>query len=307
VPSGEHPGVPGSLAYFSGGSALPVPVSPTVRRRRLGIELRRLRQAADAKLEEVADRIGVRVSTLSRIETGKAPCRAAYVTTMLDMYGVADEKQRQVLVEMARQGQQRGWWAIYDDVLPAGFEIYVGLETEAASLRAYDTHLIHGLLQTEEYARELFRASRPNDDPESIQRLVDLRMRRQQVLTRDEPFDLWVVLDEAVLHRAIGGRQVMYEQLGRLVDAAAAPHVTLQVLPFAKGSHAGMDGTFSLLEFPEQTELDVVFIECPAGSIYLEKLPDIRRYSLMFDRLRADALPPDESADFLTLARTEFK
>jgi transcriptional regulator with XRE-family HTH domain len=269
--------------------------------------LRRLRQAADAKLEEVADRIGVRVSTLSRIETGKAPCRAAYVTTMLDMYGVADEKQRQVLVEMARQGQQRGWWAIYDDVLPAGFEIYVGLETEAASLRAYDTHLIHGLLQTEEYARELFRASRPNDDPESIQRLVDLRMRRQQVLTRDEPFDLWVVLDEAVLHRAIGGRQVMYEQLGRLVDAAAAPHVTLQVLPFAKGSHAGMDGTFSLLEFPEQTELDVVFIECPAGSIYLEKLPDIRRYSLMFDRLRADALPPDESADFLTLARTEFK
>jgi Domain of unknown function (DUF5753) len=98
----------------------------------------------------------------------------------------------------------------------------------------------------------------------------------------------------------------MYEQLGRLVEAAAAPHVTLQVLPFAKGSHAGLDGTFSLLEFPEQAELDVVFIECPAGGIYLEKLLDIRRYSLMFDHLRADALPPDESADFLALVRADF-
>jgi transcriptional regulator with XRE-family HTH domain len=281
-------------------------ISPTVRRRRLGIELRRLRNAAGLKLEDVAVHLGVQVSTLSRIETGKAPCRAAYATTMFDLYGVEEEAQRQVLLEMARQGQQRGWWAVYEDVLPAGFDIYVGLETEAASLRAYDTHLVHGLLQTEQYAREICKAPHPDLREEELARLVELRMQRQRIFERDTVFDLWVVLDEAVLRRVVGGRDVMYEQVSRLCKMAEKPHVTLQVLPFAKGAHAAIDGGFQILEFPEPDDLDVVHVESSAGNIYLEKRHEIRRYSMMFDRLRADALSLDESAAFLAAVRDAY-
>jgi transcriptional regulator with XRE-family HTH domain len=219
-----------------------VSIGPTVRRRRLGTELRRLREAHSIKLEEVADQLGVAASTLSRIETGKAPTRSAYLTAMLEMYGVDDPGQRQVLVDMARQGHRKGWWAAYEDVLPTGFGIYVGLEAEAASLRAFESLVIHGLLQTEDYARAVMSTVRRKLSADEIERLVALRMQRQDALLRADPLDLWLILDEAVIRRTMGGPELTHNQLVHLADASLWPNVTLQVLPFAGGPHPSLSG-----------------------------------------------------------------
>ncbi len=172
-------------------------IGPTVRRRRLGTELRRLREAHSIKLEEVADKLGLATSTLSRIETGKAPTRTAYLAAMLDLYGVNEPGQRQILIDMAREGHRKGWWAAWEDVLPTGFDVYVGLEAEAASLRAYESLVVHGLLQTEAYARVVTSTVRRRQTPEQIERLVALRMQRQEVILRADPIELWLILDEA--------------------------------------------------------------------------------------------------------------
>jgi transcriptional regulator with XRE-family HTH domain len=208
-----------------GGEAL-VSIGPTVRRRRLGSELRRLREAHSFKLEEAADKLGLAASTLSRIETGKAPTRTAYLATMFEMYGVVDPGQRQVLTEMAREGHRKGWWAVYDDVLPTGFDVYVGLEAEAAALRVFEDQVVHGLLQTEAYARTVMTSVRRRQHPRQIERAVELRMERQKVLTRADPVKLWCILDEPVISRLIGGPEVMRGQLERLREASQWPRCT---------------------------------------------------------------------------------
>lgn len=277
-------------------------MGPTVRRRRLGSELRRLRESHSIKLEEVAEHLGVAASTLSRIETGKAPTKSIYLNAMLEMYGVDDPSQRQVLVDMAREGHRKGWWSVYDDVLPTGFGIYVGLEAEAAGLRSYEAEAVHGLFQTRDYARAILREVQNRDSEEQVERLVDLRMKRQEVLDRDPPLDVWLILDEAVIRRTIGGPEVMGRQLARLAEASKMPSVTLQVLPFASGSHAGLRGPFSILEFPERADADVAYVESVAGILYLEKDREVRSCAEAFDRLRAAALSPGASAELITAA-----
>ncbi len=274
-------------------------MGPTVRRRRLGSELRRLREDHSIKLEEVAERLGVAASTLSRIETGKAPTKSVYLTAMLEMYGVTDPAQRQVLVDMAREGHRKGWWSVYDDVLPTGFGIYVGLEAEAAGLRAFEGDAVQGLFQTPDYARAILREVQVRDTDEQVERLVDLRMKRQEVLDRNPPLDVWMILDEAVVRRTIGGPEVMRDQLARLVEESKKPNVTLQVLPFETGSHAGLRGPFSILEFPERADADVAYVESVAGIIYLEKEREVRTCAEAFDRLRAAALSPGQSSDLI--------
>ncbi len=274
-------------------------MGPTVRRRRLGSELRRLREDHSIKLEEVAERLGVAASTLSRIETGKAPTKSVYLTAMLEMYGVTDPAQRQVLVDMAREGHRKGWWSVYDDVLPTGFGIYVGLEAEAAGLRAFEGEAVQGLFQTPDYARAILREVQVRDTDEQVERLVDLRMKRQEVLDRNPPLDVWMILDEAVVRRTIGGPEVMRDQLARLVEESKKPNVTLQVLPFETGSHAGLRGPFSILEFPERADADVAYVESVAGIIYLEKEREVRTCAEAFDRLRAAALSPGQSSDLI--------
>ncbi len=274
-------------------------MGPTVRRRRLGSELRRLREDHSIKLEEVADRLGVAASTLSRIETGKAPTKSVYLSAMLEMYGVTDPSQRQVLVDMAREGHRKGWWSVYDDVLPTGFGIYVGLEAEAAGLRSFEGEVVQGLFQTPDYARAILREVQVRDTDEQVERLVDLRMKRQEVLDRNPPLDVWMILDEAVVRRTIGGPEVMRDQLARLVEASKKPNVTLQVLPFSSGSHAGLRGPFSILEFPERADPDVAYVESVAGIIYLEKEREVRTCAEAFDRLRAAALSPGQSTDLI--------
>lgn len=279
---------------------------PTVRRRRLGSELRRLREAHSLKLEVAAERLGLAPSTLSRIETGKAPTRSAYLTSMLEMYGVTDPEQRQVLAEMAREGHRKGWWAAYDDVLPTGFGIYVGLEAEAASLRVFEAQVVHGLLQTEDYARAVTGATRRRRTREEIERLVQLRLQRQEVLDRERPVELFLILDEAVIRRPMGGRKIMSGQLSHLLEASTWPNVTLQVLPTSSGAHPALSGSFCILRFPESTDPDVVYSEGVAGHAYLEKESDVRACSEAFDLLQAAAMTPVDSADLIRRVAEEI-
>jgi len=276
-----------------------VPLGPTVRRRRLGAELRRLREAHSLKLEEVAEQLGLAPSTLSRIETGKAPTKSGYLTAMLGMYGVDDPGARKVLVDMAREGHRKGWWSIYDDVLPSGFDIYVGLEAEACGLRSYETDVVHGLLQTTDYALAVLRELRPRDSDEQIRRVVDLRMQRQRLLDQDPPLDLWLILDEGAIRRNIGGTAVMRPQLEHLIQASRWSNVTLQVLAFGSGAHAGLTGPFSILEFPERSDEDVAYTESVGGMIYMEKDREVRLCAEAFDRMRAAALSPAASVELI--------
>jgi transcriptional regulator with XRE-family HTH domain len=279
---------------------------PTVRRRRLGTELRKLRESNSYKLEEVAAQLGVAPSTLSRIETGKAPTKSAYLNQMLEMYGVDDPSQRQVLVDMAREGHRKGWWAAYDDVLPSGFDIYVGLEAETAAIRAYETSVVHGLLQTPDYARAVLSEMFPRHTAEQIDRLVDLRMERQRRIDNDPPLDLWAILDEAVIQRPVGGNVVMRDQLKHLLAVTSRPAMTLQVLPFSVGAHAGHGGAFSILEFPTRTDSEVAYVESVAGILYLEKDREVRARAEAFDRLRAAALAPAASAELIEQVASEL-
>jgi transcriptional regulator with XRE-family HTH domain len=283
-----------------------VPLGPTVRRRRLGAELRRLREAHSLKLEEVAEELSLAPSTLSRIETGKAPTKSAYLMAMLDMYKVDDLAARKVLIDMAREGHRKGWWSIYDDVLPSGFDIYVGLEAEAQGLRSYETDLVHGLLQTTDYALAVLRELRPKDSEEQIARVVDLRMQRQRLLEQDPPLDLWLILDEGAIRRNIGGPDVMRPQLEHLIQASRWPNVTLQILAFEAGAHAGLVGPFSILEFPERTDSDVAYTESVGGMIYLEKDREVRACAEAFDRMRAAALSPAASVELIQKLAAEF-
>jgi transcriptional regulator with XRE-family HTH domain len=281
-------------------------IGPTVRRRRLGTELRRLREAHSLKLEEVADKLGLAASTLSRIETGKAPTRTAYLSAMLDLYSVDDLGQRQILVDMAREGHRKGWWAAWDDVLPTGFDVYVGLEGEAASLRAYESQVVHGLLQTEAYAREVMTTVRRRQTPDQIERLVQLRMQRQEIIIpgRAGPIELWLILDEAVIRRVMGSPELMRAQLNHLADASQWPNVTLQVLSFSSGLHPALNGPFAIIEFPERFDPDVVYTEGVGGQDYLERERDVRARAEAFDLLRAAALSPADSTDLIgALAR----
>lgn len=265
--------------------------SPTVRRRRLGLELRRLREQAGVTIDYVAEQLECSASKISRIETGHSGATPRDVRDMLGIYGVTGVESDE-LVQIARDARQKGWWHPYSPVLTSA---YVGLETEAESIRAYEQQVVPGLLQTEEYARAMIRAARPDISADEVERRVHVRMRRQLLLGQDDPVDLWVVLDESVLSRPVGGDAVMRRQMERLAEAAELPNVTLQVLPFEAGAHAGMDGTFAIIKFAEKVDTDVVFAENATGGLFLEKAEELRKYRFIFDHIRAAALRPEES------------
>lgn len=280
-------------------------VGPTIRRRRLGTDLRRLREARSLRLEDVASRLGVAPSTLSRIETGKAPTRSSYLTVMLELYGVDDPAQRQPLIDLAREGQRKGWWADSEDLLPRGFGRYLGLEAEAAALRTFQIEAVHGLLHTEEYARAVITASRADLVPQQAERLVAVQLRRQEVLLRSNPMRLTLILDESALLRSMGPPDVMRRQLEHLADASQRPSVTVQVLRLSSGSRPVLSGAFGILSFTDPGDPDVV---CAAGirgqALLEERGTDVRALSNVFDTLSDAALTPAGSADLIrSLAR----
>jgi transcriptional regulator with XRE-family HTH domain len=265
--------------------------SPTVRRRRLASELRRLREAAELTIDEVGEKLECSASKISRIETGHVGVTPRDVRDMLEVYGIEDD-EREALVQLSREARKKGWWHAYNEVFTGSF---VGLESDASSLHTHQALLVPGLLQTDAYIRAVIRAIRPDSSEAEVERKVTARVTRQKLLTDPHPPEYWAVLDEAVLHRVVGGREVMRAQLERLVELAHLPNVTLQVVPFEAGAHAGMECPFLILGYPEQADPDVVYVENTTSGVYLEQPSDVHRYTLMFDHLRAAALKPDDT------------
>jgi transcriptional regulator with XRE-family HTH domain len=265
--------------------------SPTVRRRRLSGELRRLRDQAQLTIDDVAEKLSCSASKISRIETGHVGVTPRDTRDMLKLYGVEPD-QLEALVQLAKEARRKGWWHSYNEVFTGAF---VGLEAETSSLRAYQALLVPGLLQTEDYMRAVIRAARPDATEAHVEKRVKARLARQRLLTDIDPPRYWAVIDEAVLCRMVGGPKVMYAQLNWLIARASLPHVTIQVLPFSAGAHAGMEGPFLILGFPEQADPDVVYVDNTTAGIYLEEPAEILRYTLMFDHLRAAALAPDDT------------
>jgi transcriptional regulator with XRE-family HTH domain len=269
--------------------------SPTVRRRRLGAELRRHRERAGFTIDRVAAQLCCSASKISRIETGQTGASVRDVRDMLALYHVG-EAELEGLLEVARGARQRDWWQPYGSVLTSA---YVGFEAAAHSIRSYEVQCVPGLLQTEAYARSLLGAARHETTSEELESRVRVRMARQALLDQDEPVDFWAVLDEAALIRAVGGPLVMKEQLDRLVTAAGLPNVTLQILPFDVGAHAGMEGSFVILRFPDPADPDTVFVAMATGGIFQEKPDELGRYAMIFDQVQRAALPPDESLSLI--------
>lgn len=274
--------------------------APTVRRRLLGAELRRLREGAGLSHDDAARILECDRSKISRIETGQRGVRPKELRELLAEYGV-DEARRLALAELARQAGKRGWWQEYQDVLAEPHQDFISLESTAASLWTYEAQLIPGLLQTADYASALASASLVNKTYEQRKQFVAARMARQEVLLRAEkPLELWAILGEAALRQRVGGTKVIREQLEHVLKLdSELPNVTLQVLPFEVGAHAGIGGTFVILGFPEPTGLGVVHLGSLTGGLYLEAPSDVARYRLAYEHLRASALPTDTSIELI--------
>ncbi len=282
---------------------------PVVPRRRLGAELRTLREQAGLTIEEVAKELECSVSKVSRLETGQGIPKLRDVRDLLDRYGVIDQSYRDRMMRWVRDGRRQGWWHDFSDVLapdpedpllPDNLSRYVALEQDASEVRSFESTLVHGLLQTEDYARAVLTAL-STADPEATDRLVELRMRRQERLYVDEdPLKVHLIFDEAVLHRPVGGEQVMRAQLKRLVTDAQRPNITIQVVPFNVGAHPATVGPFGVLAFPGSDDNDLVYVEGHLGDIYLEKERDVDAFERMFDNLVDMSMTAEQSVAFIT-------
>jgi transcriptional regulator with XRE-family HTH domain len=279
--------------------------TPTVRRRRLANELRRLREAADLTIEQVAESLECSSSKISRIETAQVNPTPRDVRDMLQLYKVGGERF-DLLLQLAREARQKA--GLYAEFRNLPFVTFADLEAAAESTSVYCSLVLPGFLQTADYARAIVRAVRLDlrAHPEEIEKRVEFRLARKARLTKDQTPRIWVVLDEAVLRRLVGGRETMRAQLDHVVELAAQPNITLQVLPFSAGAHAGIDGSFYIISFPDPADPDVVYIENTTSDLYLEDADAIRRYDQLFDRLRAAALDPDESVTFVANVAKEL-
>ncbi|MGW5188276.1 helix-turn-helix domain-containing protein [Kribbella sp. NPDC004138] len=276
---------------------------PTVRLRRLAAELSALRAEAQLTREQVEEQTGVNQGTLWRIEKGHAKPHNGTLEILFDLYGV-DDSRRANLIDLARDAKSPGWlrqYPHYSDAISDGYAAYISFESEARSVNNYESLFIPGLLQTEDYARTVM-LDGFGADTETVERRVQVRMERQGVLSPQrvgrDPLEFWAVVDEAVLRREVGGRAVMRAQLGRLREVSELPNVTVQVVPFDRGSYRGMDNAFSRLRFGA-TAPDIVHVEGLAGDLFLELEAEVDRFSSVFDHLRATALSPRDSSALL--------
>jgi transcriptional regulator with XRE-family HTH domain len=284
-----------------------VPVRPpTIRERRLANELRRLRESAALTLEEAAVQLDWSKTKLSRIETALRRVTAAEVERLLGVYGVAGGRSA-ALVEFARTSRQRGWWDAYANTLPTDYATYIGLEAEAEALNCHSMGLVHGLLQTEEYARQVIKSVLMRfSPPAEVERRVAARMARHATLTeRDPALRFWSIIDESALRRVVGGPEVMREQYERLVDLADLPNVMIQIMSAEVGAHPGVVGPFSIIQFPERFTPHIVYVESMTSALYIENEGEVHTYTLVFEQMQATARSPDESRAMLAqLARS---
>ncbi|MGH3182784.1 MAG: helix-turn-helix domain-containing protein, partial [Streptosporangiaceae bacterium] len=253
----------------------------TVGSRRLVIELKQFREAAGLTGEQVAEEMGWSAAKVYRIEGDRVRVLARDVQRLLKLYGITGD-QRDAVLELARLARVKDWWHQYSGTIPEWFQFYVGLEAAASAMQEYNTELVTGLLQTEGYARAVMAAA-ARSDTEEMERQVAVRMERQKRLTAPDAPTMWAVMNEAVLHRQVGGSTVMRDQLAHIAEVAGLGNVTVQVLPFTAGAHPAMLGSFTLMQFPDPADRDVVYLEAETGALYLEKPEDVGRYSLMID------------------------
>jgi transcriptional regulator with XRE-family HTH domain len=270
-------------------------------RRLIGAELRRLREASGITREAAGFEIRSSESKISRVELGRVSFKLRDVADLLSMYGLADgHPERERVLALVKQANAPGWWRQFGDIIPSWFEGYIGLESSASVIRTYETQLVPGLLQTRDYIRAIARTVNPQATPSEIERWVELRTTRQDVvLRRDPPPTLWAVVDEAALRRRVGGVPVLRSQLEALVDATQQPNIKVQITPFTAGGHAALTGAFTILRFPDEDMADVVYLEAITRALMLDRPEEIDAYSETMELLCVEAQRPDQTADLL--------
>ena len=273
--------------------------SPTVRRRELGALLRALRNEKGLTVEQVAERLLCSPSKVSRMETGQG-ATLRDIRDLGYLYEVTDAELDRMQI-LAREGKRRAWWQSYD----LAYDNYVGLEEDAVAISAFQSSVVNGLLHTEAYARASHEGAMPRLDPHQIDRQIEAKLTRQRILTRAAPPRFHVVLDEAALHRVVGGRQVMAAQLAKILEVAALPNTAVQVLPYDRGAHPAVESNFTILELPAPAP-GAVFVEGLVGSILLERPDDLERYQTIFSRLQSIALNPKETADLIAKYHLDY-
>ncbi|MFI7153838.1 helix-turn-helix domain-containing protein [Nonomuraea sp. NPDC050022] len=272
--------------------------SPTVRRRRLAAELRRLREQRGLSIDQVSAAGNWHATKLSRMETGRRGASTADVRTLLKLYKVP-ETEAEALLTLAREARERGWWEAYRDVLPPRHSTYIGLEADAASVRNYESLLVPGLLQTARYARAVIGAGLRGASEDEVESRVAVRLARQSLL-REGRLHLSAIVDEAAIRRLVGDRSVMEEQIDHIAEMSKLANVSFQVIPYSAGAHPGMTGSFSILEFPPETDADVVYIDSAAGDLFVERESEVSRYTLDFGNLQEIAASPTDSVRFIS-------
>jgi len=279
--------------------------SPTVRRRELGALLRKLRTEKGLTVEQAAERLMFSMSKLSRIETGHGVASPRDIRDLCELYQVTGQAERERIMQLGREAKQHAWYQSYD---LHDFETYVGLEEAAVALDYYQSTIVPGLLQTADYTRAMNEVVVPALTPEQINENIEVKLRRQQLLTRDPPLRIRAVCDEAALHRIVGGPAVMAAQLGRLLEMASLPaaNITIQVIPFRAGAHPAMAGTFNILEFSEAVP-SVVYVEGLLGRYLVERPNEVNRYEQVFEQLQAVALTPGASVELVARIAAEHK
>ncbi|WP_232828246.1 helix-turn-helix domain-containing protein [Kribbella monticola] len=269
---------------------------PTALRIMLGAQLRRLREQAGVTRSDAGWAIRASESKISRMELGRVGFKERDVADLLELYQVADPSEREKLLQLARDANNRGWWHRYGDVTPDWFDAYLGLEAAAELIRTYEIQFVPGLLQTPAYTRAVARLTPAGErSEEEVDRIVALRRSRQAVLDRDPPLRLWAVIEESVLWRPIGGVEVLREQLISLLEAIRRPNVTLQIIPTATSGHSATGGAFSVLRFPQADLPDIVYLEHVTSALYLDKRDDVETYTHILDTLAVAGPRPQEA------------
>ncbi|MEU5260044.1 helix-turn-helix transcriptional regulator [Amycolatopsis sp. NPDC021455] len=280
-------------------------IGPTARRMILGSQLRRLREEAGITRQQAGYNIRGSESKISRLELGRVGFKERDVTDLLTMYGVEDATERQTFLDMVKQSNEPGWWRRFGDTMPNWFTDLVGLEEAAARIQIWEPIYVSGLLQIEPYARAIFSHGRPEMADERVDQLVALRMRRQKMFSRPDAPRVWMVLDESVLYRPIGGVKVLKQQIEYLLEMSALPHVSVQVLPYSR-SGLSAEHAFSLLRFGEPELPNIAYVEYLTGAHYIEKREEIEKYSRALDMLAVDAETPERSRTLLAKRRQEI-
>ena len=275
--------------------------SPVVQRRRLRTELRKARQDAGQTQEQVADAMDWSLSKMIRIEAGTVGISTTDLKALLDHYELDDPDLRSQLVVLARAARERSWWSVYRDVAPPGLLQLIGYEAASYIIRNFETLLIPGLLQTEDYARAVIPSLEGGTTAERLDTLVELRMRRQEQVDRDDPPLMFFILDEAAVRRLVGSRDIMRRQIHYLSEMAAKPNVTIEIVPFTTGTHPGLRGPFVIIEFPEPGDEDVLFLEARGDLIRggISEEGEVSAHREVFEELRRLSLGPDGSITYL--------